>query len=278
MNFRILRAAILVSALLLSFSTGFAENLWDLQALNADGTGSHPKVGASPTNPSNKVSIQGIALNSPSEILDTGSMWQVYVQAESPDQGGIAAWAGIFYNSTWPRYTGDIDAGDRISIEGFIADHRGKVNINERHSADPSLQFTVTKIQDDVGMPSPVEISDLSTCNYFDQTRAGGAEKYQSSWVEFKNIHILSGTWGAGEFLTIEDAGGTSFTLLLSSQGDFDSYAAPSGDFHARGIFDQEDLYSPFQDTYRLWVKTCSDIIPVTGITDWDLYDECKED
>ena len=68
-------------------------------------------------------------------------MWQTYVQAEPPDQGGIAAFAAIFYDdSVWPRYPMDIQAGDRVRIEGYTAFHRGKTNINERHSPSPDLR------------------------------------------------------------------------------------------------------------------------------------------
>lgn len=99
----IYRLLLLCISVLLLISSVQAENIWDLEAVNADGTGSHPKVGAAPVS-GNKVTVEGIALNSPDELLNTSQMWQIYVQAESPDQGGIAAWAGIFYNSSWPRY------------------------------------------------------------------------------------------------------------------------------------------------------------------------------
>jgi hypothetical protein len=252
-----------------------AENIWDLEAVNADGTASHPKAGASPTNPANKVTIEGIALNTSLELLNPNLMWQVYVQAESPDQGGIAAWAGIFYNSNWPRYPEDIYPGDRIRIEGFIVDHNGKVNINERHSADPSLQFTVTILDRGVGLPTPQEINDLSTCNYFDQTRAGGGEKYQAQWVQINEVHIASGIWGAGNSLILEDDAGSTLSMFLSSEGDFDSYAEPTGDFSVRGIFDQEDPTAPYHDNYRIWVKHYLDIIREQPLAAkfWDMYE-----
>ncbi|MBN1901649.1 hypothetical protein JW926_10035 [Candidatus Sumerlaeota bacterium] len=250
----------------------FAENIWDLQAVHPDGTGSHPKVAASPV-PSNKAIIEGIALNKSSEMLNPNLMWQIYVQAESPDRGGMAAWAGIFYNTAWPRYPDDIEAGDRIRIEGYIDNHNGKVNITERHSADPSLQFTVTILQEDVGMPAPIEISDLAECNYFDQTRSGGGEKYQSQWVLLKKAHIESGTWGAGNSLLLSDDDGSTLTMLLSDQGDFNLYSPPADTFDVRGVFDQEDDVLPYHQEYRLWVKKYSDIILPLNSRFWEHYE-----
>jgi len=269
----LLPLVILAGILVFSPAWANADNIWDLEAVNPDGTGSHPKVGASPTNASNKVIIQGIALNSPGEILDTNLMWQVYVQAEPPDQGGIAAWAGIFYNSSWPRYPEDIMPGDRIRIEGFITDHNGKVNINERHSADPSLQFVVTKLEEDVGMPEPRVISDLSSCNYFDQTRQGGGEHFQNSWVLMENVHIVSGMWGSGNTLLLSDDSGSTIPMLLSSEGDFDDKSMPQESFSVIGIFDQEDTDSPYHEDYRLWVKKYSDIILPLGAKFWEEYE-----
>ncbi len=254
-------------------SLNAADSIWDLQAVNPDGTGSHPEVGADYSNPANKVSLEGIALNSPAEILDTSEMWQVYVQGEAPDKGGIAAWAGIFYNPNWPRYPEDIQPGDRIRIEGFVEDHNGKVNINERHSADPLLQFTVTKLQAGVGMPDPIVINDLADCNYFDQTRSGGGELYQAQWVRINNVHIQSGDWGAGNSLTIADDYGSTLTMLLSSQGDFDGETPPPGNFSVLGIFDQEDLSLPYHEVYRIWVKHYSDIILPTAAKFWERYE-----
>ncbi|HQH12052.1 MAG TPA: hypothetical protein PLS31_06435, partial [Candidatus Sumerlaeota bacterium] len=127
---RIIQTAVLLIAAMIA-TGALAENIWDLQAVDATGLGTHPKVGASVSDPGNRVVIEGIALNNTAEYLNTASSWQIYVQAESPDKGGIAAWAGTFYRNTpWPRYPLDINAGDRVRIEGFLMNTRGKVNIN----------------------------------------------------------------------------------------------------------------------------------------------------
>jgi len=253
------------SFMLFLCATSLADNIWDLEEVDAEGRGTHPKNGA-PISPDNKVTIQGIALNNPAELLPTTEQWQVYVQAEPPDRGGIAAWAGIFYADTpWPRYPLDIQPGDRIRLEGFIMDNAGKVNINERHSL--AAAFTVTKLQSGVGMPAPQEITNLSTCNFFDQMRASGGEKYQAQWVKLKGVHISSGAWGNDKSLTIADDAGSTLTMYLSSEGDFNDHSAPAGGFNVTGIFDQEDTYlPPWHDSYRLWVKKYSDIEFLTRV------------
>ncbi|MCX8036353.1 MAG: DUF5689 domain-containing protein [Candidatus Sumerlaeia bacterium] len=274
----VIRTVAMVSCVLaIALSAARGENIWDLQAVNAQGLGTHPKVGADPgadpASSPNRVTIEGIALNAPDELLNPNSAWQVYVQAEPPDQGGIAAWAGTFYNPTWPRYPFDIYPGDRIRINGFVMNARGKVNINERHSALPGMQFVVTKLASDVGMPDPIVIPNLAACNSFDMTRATGGERYQAQWVRINNVQIQSGTWGPNQSLVVRDTAGSTLTMLLSERGDFARYPAPSGSFNVQGIFDQEDLASPFTDSYRLWVKRYSDIAIPSGILDsiWEL-------
>lgn len=266
---------VLISSLALALALpglARADSPWDLQAVNSIGEATHPKVGAA-VEEANKVTVEGIALNASAELLDPAQMWQVYVQAESPDKGGIAAFAAIFYdNSVWPRYPSDVEAGDRVRVEGYVAFHRGKTNINERHSAAPELRFTVTILQKAAGMPAPIEIPDIGACVAFDDSRTTGAELYQCQWVQLNDVHIASGTWAAGETLTITDASGATLPLLLSARGDFNSYSAPTGDFSVRGIFDQEDLATPWTDSYRLWVKSWSDFILPSDVGDWYLY------
>jgi len=147
------------------------------------------------------------------------------------------------------------------------------VNFTERHSADPSLQFTITKLQESVGMPMPVVISDLAECNYFDATRNGGGEKYQGQWVLLQGVQIQSGIWGAGSSLLLQDDDGSTLTMLLSDQGDFNSYLPPAGIFDVKGIFDQEDTTPPFHEEYRIWVKKYSDIILPLNSRFWEHYE-----
>ena len=245
--------------------------LWDLQAVDAIGEGTHPKVGAA-IDPINQVTIVGIALNAPDEILEvsgSSGIWQVYIQAESPDQGGIAVFSGNWWwGSYWCPYPMDVEAGDRLQVVGYVADHNGKVNLNERHSM--ANQFTVTFLERGVGMPAPIVIPSVSDCNYFDQTRAGGAELYQCQWVQLNDLSIESGTWWADQEVVVSDISGATITLLLSETSVFDS--TPSGTFSVKGIFDQEDEVTPFHDHYRIWVKNQEDVVPSSGILEWDSY------
>lgn len=254
-------SAFLVATMFITTTSSLAQtySIWELQSVNEEGSATHAKVGAA-IEPGNKVVVEGIALNAPGEILDTSVMWQVFVQAEGEDQGGIAVFSAIFYdNSEWPRYPMDIEAGDRIRIEGFTAFHNGKTNINERHSAAPDLRFTVTKI-DSPGLPDPIVIPALDDCSFFDPQRQSGGEYYQAQWVQLNDVRIASGTWAAGETLTLTDDSGANLAMLLSSQGDFDTHPAPEGSFSVVGIFDQEDDSAPYTEGYRLWVKSAADI------------------
>jgi hypothetical protein len=219
------------------------------------------------------VIIEGIALNATQDYLDIAEIWQIYVQAEAPDTGGIAVFSGVWWwGASWCPYPTDINAGDRIRVEGFIDNHNGKVNLNERHSQ--ANAFTVTVLESDVGMPTPIDIPSVAACNYFDQTRSGGGELYQGQWVRMTGLEIVSGTWAAGEELIVTDDTLEQVTLLLSETGDFDAYSAPTGQFDAVGVFDQEDETDPFQGNYRLWVKKYSDLTEPTAveIEEWEIY------
>lgn len=255
-----------------------AETNWEIQAVDEAGLGTHPKVGADPTDPNNRVVIEGIALNAPPELLDTSQMWQVYVQGEGSDEGGTAAWAGFFYQTAfWPEYPEDIQPGDRVRITGFIEDHLGKVNITERHSADPSLNFIVEVLEPGVGMPEPMLIPSLSACNTFDPTRAGGGERYQARWLRLNDVFIVSGTWANGEHVWVSQGEGVDFPLYLSGPGDFDTIPPPTGVFDVVGIFDQEAGLGawpppdpPYTGDYRIWVKNLGGLIPKPGDLDYD--------
>jgi hypothetical protein len=106
----------------------------------------------------------------------------------------------------------------------------------------------------------------LSQITAFDATRKTGGERYQCNWVKFKQVHIVSGAWKAGNTLVVADDAGSTSSLLLSAQGDFDQHGAPTGKFNVTGIFDQEDATAPTTGDYRLWVKHYSDIEPLVPV------------
>ncbi len=234
-----------------------ADAIWPIQAVDANGQPTDPRVGGDPMLPGSWVSIEGIALNASSEMLPS-SMWQVYVQAEAPDAGGIACWHGSWFNPEgwpWPPFP-DVQAGDRIRVDALISGHNGKVNINSRHSSDPGMQFYVTVLQAGVGMPTAQLVPSVADAIIFDQTRATGGEHYQGQWCQLNDVELASGTWAPGQTLTITDASGEELNLFLSGPGDFADYDPPVGPFNVRGIFDQEDPDLPYDNNYRLWVKT----------------------
>jgi len=245
------------------------DNIWDLQAVDVNGLGTDPRIGADPYDPTSWVTVEGIALNQSEEYLNPNTtgmpfgMWQIYVQSEDANNpgGGIAVWhAKAFNPSGWPWPPADVHAGDRVRVVGLIANNNGKVNINTRHSNDPIMQFEVTILEPNVGMPAPTQLPSLADCNYFDMTRSGGGELYQARWSELNDVWIASGTWGSGKTVVLTDAGGGQLNMLLSVMGDFDSYAMPTGKFSVRGIFDQEDSSIPYHQGYRIWVKRFADI------------------
>ncbi len=244
-------------------AAGTLHHAWDLQAVDQEGLGTHPLVGAAPLL-ENRVTVEGVALNTTGEILDPGEMYTIFLQDET---GGLQVWAGSWwYGDLWkPAEYIDVEAGDRVRVEGFVANHNGKVFINDRHSSAPEIRFVVTILEKGAGMPEPARIPSISACNYFDASRAGGGEKYQTQWCRLNDVEILSGSWGNDQELIISDGTG-QLTMLLSGQGDFDGYAAPTGKFDVIGIFDQEDTELPYHDSYRIWVKSRQHIIPMIGI------------
>ncbi len=236
--------------------------IWDTQAPKADGTGAYALVNADPVE-SNRVTVEGVALAGWNELLDPSVMYTAFLQDTTSDKGGIQAWSGKFYyGNLWrPAEYIPFAAGDRLRITGFLADNRGKVLINDRHSSAPVMRFTV-QIVDHPGMPDAQLIPSVGSCNSFDVTRATGGERYQGRWVmlhglEFNPPQGGSITWKPDGTIPVKDATG-EINLYLASQGAFGTTAPSYSKFAVAAIFDQEDLQSPFIDTYRLWVKSPS--------------------
>jgi hypothetical protein len=246
------------------------DSIWDLEAVSAIGLGTNPKVNADPE-PANEVVVEGVALAGSTEILNPNGVtpwvhqYTGFIQQENTDRGGIQFWAGSWFYGSPLWYTCrttdyvDFAAGDRLRVTGYLQDAgRGKVVINHRHSPDPDMMFKVEVIGHP-GLPDPVLVPSVSDCNYFDQTRSGGGERYQTRYVMLHGVEKVSGTWGAGSSLSVQDATG-SVGMLLSAMGDFGSYSEPSGKMNVVGIFDQEDTTAPHTSDYRVWVKRYSDI------------------
>jgi len=261
-----MRTSVLAAAVSVVVLAGgaFGDAIWDYEAVDSLGYGTHPLVGAMPDD-ANKVTIEGLVIGGTEDFVNRNAafaMYSIWVQDDTTTKGGIQCWTGPWAkDGGWDAYP-VIYGGARVRVSGWLANNAGKVFINDRHSA--ALLWTVDVLDCTVGMPAPQVIPSISACNYFDQTRSGGGELYQTRWVELNGVEIVSGTWGAGQPLTISDGTGT-LTMLLSQMGDFNSYSAPTGTFNVLGVFDQEDTNNDgdFQDMYRLWVKDFADITAV---------------
>lgn len=106
-----------LGALCLLAGMAHAETHWNLQAVDNDGVGTWPATGSLP------VTVTGVLLNDPAEMLDAtpnflpwepdyshawnlGAQWQIFVQpTDAADHAGTACWMGQNYgNITWPTH------------------------------------------------------------------------------------------------------------------------------------------------------------------------------
>jgi quercetin dioxygenase-like cupin family protein len=232
----------------------FGVEIWDLEAVDAIGWGTHPDLATS-----NPVTFQGVVLNAPGDMLNPATQWQMYVQAlptaALANQGGIALYANAFYMpaiNTWPRYSTAFQAGDVVEVTGLIAFYNGKTNLNERHN--PLNVFTVMLLGAGA-LPDPWLIPSIADAITFDATCATGGERYQSQWCRLTGAEVASGTWAADQQLSITDVGGGTLGLKLGYAGVWGD--APGGKFNLTAIFDQEDVDADadgvYDEAYRLW-------------------------
>lgn len=269
----ILCIALVVLVCLAVLSACSADAIWDYQAVKADGNGSHPLVNAPAYDSSenviqaNKVTIEGVALAGMNELWNSASQYTIFVQDDTHDRGGIQVWAGNFgwYQPpvTWrPAQYVSFVAGDRVRVTGFLGDHSGKVFINDRHCNDLDVCFTVQVIGHP-GLPNPELIPSIANCNYFDQARNDGGERYQTRLTMLHGVQITSGTWANNSTLTISDATGST-SLFLPPMGNFTGTAQPTGKISIVGIYDQEDPGSghpvQYHGNYRMILKNTEDI------------------
>jgi hypothetical protein len=243
-----------------------ADTIWDYEAVNADGTGSHPLVDAAP-GPGNRVTIEGVALAGVNDLWVAddpySGQYTICVQDDTNPRGGMQVWAGCWWYDQWrPAQYVDFVAGDRVRVNGLLGNHAGKVFINDRHTDDPNVIFTVEVIGHP-GMPDPELIGSVANCNYFDQTRADGGERYQTRWTMLHGVQITGGTWANDGTLTIADATG-SVALYLPPAANVASHPQPTGKLNLVGIFDQEDAGEGtpvvYHQNYRIMVKSYDDI------------------
>ncbi len=213
-----------------------------------------------------------------------GGRWQIWIQGEGTDHAGTACWMGQNYsngpgdpgnnytNQQWlseicrlnhdPNTRYVFRAGDRVRVTGTYLFYAGENNINENHDIDPLFDFKVELVKPAVGLSQPeeIQISNLKDAanNYiFDATRLTGDEYYQGRLVRIGSVHITNPqNWGPGNTITIADANGLTFPVLLGLGNGIARYACPSGQIDAIGILDQEGTgYPPnLKGGYRLLV------------------------
>lgn len=249
---------------------------WQFQAVHEDGTSSFDDSG--PT----RVILEGIVLNSPEQWLDPtaddtvgpwlmGGQWEVYFQGEGSDHAGTAMWMGQNYGNGpgYENYTNEdwraeicrlnhdpcagyvFNPGDRVRVTGRYLFYKGKLNVNENHEIGTNFDFTVELVRPAVGLPEPesVAISDLKDGNddeIFDPTRLTGCEYYQSRLIRINDVNIVdTNDWGTDNTITIQDANGLTFPVLLGIGAGIDSYPCPSGQIDVIGILDQEAPGTP---------------------------------
>lgn len=237
-----------------------AYTVWDYEAVNADGTGSNPLVGADPIEAS-RITIEGIALAGFDELWNPAQMYTAFVQDDTAPRGGMQAWAGkSWYGTSWRPLADypDFQAGDRVRVTGLIDDHNGKVFINDRHSAAPDTRWTLT-VLGHPGLPDPELLPSVSNCNYFDHNRADGGERYQTRLVMLHGVEVTAGNWAGGSQVAVADGSG-SVDMRLAVMGNFTGSAQPVESLNVVGIMDQEDTVAPFVDSYRVILKKYEDI------------------
>lgn len=260
------RVLVWVGACLAVASLCAADTIWDYQAVDAYGLGSHPLVDAAPT-PANRVTIEGVALAGMNDLWDanspTSGQYVMFVQDDINPRGGIEIWSGCWWFDNWrPAQYVPFAAGDKVRINGLLGNHAGKVFINDRHTDDPNVIFTVEVIGHP-GMPDPELIPSVANCNYFDQTRADGGERYQTRWTMLHGVEIIGGVWANKSTLTIADETG-SVAMYLPPMANVAANPQPTGKLNLVGIFDQEDSGSGnpivYHGNYRIIIKSYNDI------------------
>jgi len=250
------------------------------QAVNASGEQTYSAA--------EKVTVEGILLNNPADMLDptpddtvtelfnVSGQWQIFFQGEGDDHAGTAVWMGQLYNNLpWVAPDGGysnaefvaelsrlnaakFSTGDRIRVTGYYLSYNGKLNINEQHNKNPDHDFTIELVQRGVGLPRPqvITLDDLKDDDdtfIFDPARQTGGERYQSRLVKIENVYFADAAgWGPYGQVVITDGTRTLTVKLGRGNGIYAGSNNLAEPFDVIGIMDQE---SPnLVDGYRLYV------------------------
>ena len=176
--------------------------------------------------------------------------------------------------------TDPIRAGDLVEVRARAGLHyKGKMNVNEQHSNDPTKDFEVVLLYPGFGLPDPavVQLADLKTTDdefIFDSTRQTGGERYQSSRIRLSDVYVDSTvTWTSDTTITVTD-GLRTLNVYLGLNPSFDGTELFEAGipFNVIGILDQAASNGTYcTDGYRLLVMNAADFSPVSAATgDWD--------
>lgn len=290
------RTGIACLLLLTAANLALAETHANVQAVDAEGKGtfSGPATltGVILNNPEEMLdSTAGfLPYDGGANMGRIGGQWQIFIQSVDPaDQGGTACWMGQNYGNTWRKSTDysytdadwqaemnrvnhDPDSGHLFRKGDLVqvtASHTGfyggKTNVNEGHDNHPDLNFQITLIQADYGLPTPtvVELSDLKNASdqaIFDATRQSGGERYQGELIRINDVTLSDASgWGqeawGDRLCEITDATGRTFKLRMPRGSVVDFGSAPIGEFDVTGILNQESGSGAMGvDGYELFV------------------------
>lgn len=237
---------------------------------------------------SSRVSLEGIVLNNPADMLDPspdetitetfniGGQWQIYFQGTGDDHAGTAVWLGQLYNNLpWVSPDGgycdvefiaelarlnaaQISPGDRIRVTGYFLSYKGKFNINEQHNNNPDHDFTVELMEKGAGLPRPElitldQLKDAENKFIFDPERLIGPEYYQSRLVKLQGLYFADAEdWGPHAELIMTDGVKTLPLKLGRGNGIYAGSNNLTEPFDAIGILDQDS--TDLKSGYRLYV------------------------
>jgi hypothetical protein len=278
---------ILVVALSLTANGVRAETVTNLEAVDANGVSTWGRsfpltiTGVLLTDPEEMLDATPdfIPWSNGAGAYQMGGQWQMFVQAVATnDRGGVECWMGQNYgNLPWIHnsefsYSNEAWAAEvwRVSHDPLTGHafrkgdlvvvtangslfYGGMQNINEEHNIDPALDFTISLVTSNYGLPAPEVISLMSVMrtnggtaahyDIFDQTRATGGEHWQGLRVRINSLMLVSTNgwstntnWSARKF-AVTDGEGRNFTLIHPR---VELGPPPTNRFDAIGVFLQE--------------------------------------
>ena len=252
----------------------------EFQAVDASGEQTY--------NATAKVTLEGIVLHNPADMLDPtpddtvadlfdiSGQWQLFFQGEGDDHAGTATWLGQLYNNLpWVAADGGYSneefvaelarinearftVGDRIRVSGYFLSYQGKNNINEQHEKDPDHDFTIELVEKGVGLPRPEvvsldELKDEQDRFVFDPERLVGGEYHQGSLIKIEDVNVVDPSgWGPDDEIVVTDGMKTLPVKLGRGNGIYAGSFNLAEPFDVIGILDQA---SPaLTNGYRLYV------------------------